>query len=186
MRYLWISVFIFIFDQFTKQVVRFNFEYGESVPVLGDLLRWTYIENPGMAFGIDPGNKIIFSILTFGIVLWLMYYFWSVRKDETRLLVPLAIVIGGAWGNIFDRLFYGMWFQNLGFLHGRVVDFIDVDIPDINFWNIHMNRWPVFNIADSAVFIGVAFLILFHKNETTEINNSGSEPIEVEQETKQD
>lgn len=166
MKFLWITAFVFFFDQFTKQLVRSTFEYGESIPVLGDeLLRWTYIENPGMAFGIDPGNKMLFSLFTIAIVLWLMYYYWTVRNQGMRVVMPLAIVLGGAFGNMFDRLFYGIWFQSTGFLHGRVVDFIDVNIPDIDFWSIHMSRWPVFNIADVAVSVGVAFLILFYNPE---------------------
>lgn len=166
MKLLWISLLVFAVDLFTKQIVRIQMSLGQSITVIGDdLLRWTYIENPGMAFGIDPGNKLLFSIFTVGIVIWLCYYFWSVRNETMKLRVPLAIVLGGAFGNLFDRLFYGIWFQEDGFLHGRVVDFIDFDIPNIDMFGIHMNRWPVFNIADIAVSCGVIALILFYRPE---------------------
>ncbi len=154
---------------------------GQSITVIGDeLLRWTYIENPGMAFGIDPGNKLLFSIFTVLIVIWLCYYFWSVRNETLKLRIPLAIILGGAFGNLFDRLFYGIWFQQDAFLHGRVVDFIDFDIPNIDILGIHMNRWPVFNIADIAVSCGVIALIIFYRpeeNKPEDISTPVSESV---------
>ena len=71
-------------------------------------------------------------------------------------------ILAGAVGNLVDRVFYGMIYGYAPIFWGRVVDFVQVDIPDINFWNIHYTHFPVFNVADSCVTVGVAFLLIFH------------------------
>lgn len=149
MRILGISAFIILFDQLTKLLVKSKFALGESIKILGEFLRFTYIENPGMAFGINfagPWFFILFSLIASGVIL---YYLYRLRNERLKVRIPLALILGGAIGNLIDRFFYG-----------RVVDFIEVGVGSY--------RWPVFNLADSAVSIGMVFLIsviIFEKED---------------------
>ncbi|MCA0446815.1 MAG: signal peptidase II [Bacteroidetes bacterium] len=162
MKIFWLSFVIAVADQVIKQIIRTQFLLGETVSVIGDgFFRLSYIENPGMAFGIQPGNKMFFTLLTILIVIGLIVYQFQIRKDSLYQRLPLAIILGGAFGNLIDRIFYGVWFQMDTWFHGRVVDYLDFDFPDIDFAGIYMTRWPVFNLADMAVSIGVVLMIIF-------------------------
>jgi signal peptidase II len=126
-------------DQATKQVISARFTPGESISVLGDFLRLTLVHNTGAAFGLFPGSRvpfIIVSVLAIAVVLHL-FFRETYRSVLNRVL--LGCILGGAIGNLIDRVRLG-W----------VVDFIDVGIGT--------TRWPVFNVADSAVTIGVILL----------------------------
>jgi signal peptidase II len=126
-------------DQFTKAIASVHLLPGEPVPILGQLLRFTLVHNTGAAFGLFPGSRlpfILISVLAIAVVLYLF------ARDAYRSLVNrvlLGCILGGALGNLVDRV---RW--------GRVVDFIDVGVGQI--------RWPVFNVADSAVTLGVILL----------------------------
>ena len=152
MRILIISFIVVVLDQITKLVVKHLFFLGESITVFGDWFRFTYIENPGMAFGIRIGGRYFFTIFASIATIVILYYLYRLRKEELASRVSLALIFGGAIGNLIDR-----------FAYGRVIDFID-----IGFGNI---RWPVFNIADSAVSVGMVILIAFvvfeKKNDET-------------------
>lgn len=179
MHLIWLILAIAILDQIIKQVVRIQMVLFQEIPVFGDVIRLKYIENPGMAFGIDPGNKLIFTLLTIAIVIGLIYYFFQIRQESLYQRVPVALILGGAIGNLIDRIFYGVWFQLDGWFHGRVVDYIDVDIPDIDFLGIYMSRWPIFNLADMAVSVGVILMIIFMnkglKTDEPDGTNPGSD-----------
>jgi signal peptidase II len=175
-RVLFVTLSIVVADQVTKLFVKGltipslgihweGMRYGSSIPVLGDFLRWTYIENSGMAFGIDPGGgKLFFSVFSIIASIAILLYLYKARNGDLILRLPLAMILGGAVGNLIDRMFYGLFFDGGGLFTGRVVDFIDFDFFDINFLGIHINRWPVFNIADASVTIGVLLLLFFsHK-----------------------
>lgn len=85
--------------------------------VLGDLLRWTYIENAGMAFGIDPGGgKLFFSIFSIIAGIAILIYLYKARNESLILRLPLAMILGGALGNLIDRMFYGLFFEGELFL----------------------------------------------------------------------
>ena len=126
-------------DQMTKVLASARLMPGEPVPVLGQLLRLTLVHNTGAAFGLFPGSRVPFilvSVLAIAVVLYLF------ARDAYRSLmnrVLLGCILGGAMGNLLDRI---RW--------GRVVDFIDVGFGAV--------RWPVFNVADSAVTLGVILL----------------------------
>ena len=134
----------------------------ESHEVLGNFLRITYIENPGMAFGVDFGDatKIFFSIFSLVASGAIFAYLYSVRNSSLMLRTALALILAGALGNFIDRAFYGVLYGTAPFLHGSVVDFVDVDFFKINFLRFHLSRWPVFNIADACVSVGVVLLII--------------------------
>jgi signal peptidase II len=178
-RVLLLSVAIVLGDQFSKLLVKGigipslgiswpGLPYGTSRPVLGNLLRLTYIENPGMAFGIDVGGKpwfALFSVIASAAIVW---YLHRMRSERLGFRVALAMILGGAVGNLIDRVFYGVLFDTAPLLYGRVVDFIDVDFFDITVWGYHISRWPVFNIADACVTLGVIMLLVYHRTAVAE------------------
>jgi signal peptidase II len=138
-------------------------DLNTSRNIIGDFVRLTYIENPGMAFGIDMGGKLFFSIFSIVASLAILALIYKFRSEKLILRFPLALILGGAIGNLIDRTFYGVLFDNTQLFHGRVVDFLDVQFFNINLFGYHLTRWPVFNLADSAVTIGVLLLIIFHR-----------------------
>jgi signal peptidase II len=191
MAVLWISVFVVLLDQATKLMIKGSpwhwlpFEgmpYGHSFPLIDDIVRITYIENPGIAFGINiPGFKVFFAVFSIvASIAILIYLKRNLHKLRMGERIGLALVLGGAVGNLIDRVFYGVFFHEQPLFYGRVVDFID--------FGIHRNMFPVFNVADSAVTIGVSVLVLLmmrHKqtapvptmNETP-VGQSGEHPID--------
>ena len=141
MRLLWIIPLAVAIDQASKFIVRGAMVLHQSGPVLGDFFRLTYIHNPGAAFGLNVGSPLLhtaFSIFALGI---LVYLYRSLAEHERFLRLALCLVLGGAVGNIIDRLYLG-----------EVVDFFDFGLGDL--------RWPIFNFADSFVTVGVLLLAL--------------------------
>lgn len=174
MRVLYLSLVIVLTDQISKLAVRGvtipwagiawrGLPYGTSTPVLGDFFRLTYIENPGMAFGLDVGGKLFFSIFSLLASIAIVAYLYHVRHTDLKFRLALAMILGGAVGNLIDRLFYGVIFGGAQLFYGKVVDFLDLDFFDISIGSFHMTRWAVFNIADACVTVGVILLVVFHK-----------------------
>lgn len=190
MRILFISLLIVLIDQVTKLLVR-GFEIsslgikvegmrlGESKQVIGDLVRLTYTENPGIAFGIEIGDKLYVTILALIAVVVIFFYLYKVRNGNFAVRLSLGMILGGAIGNLIDRIFYGVIFNYGKLFHGRVVDFIDIDFFDVNLFGYHIDRWPIFNIADASVTIGVLILLFAYreekKKESSEINSEAIE-----------
>lgn len=158
-RFLIITVLAILVDQLSKTVVIRLLSPGESVPVLGDLFRLTFILNPGGVFGTRLGSQNFYtfiSLLAIGVTLW---FFFKTRTKEKSFRMGLCLVLGGAVGNLIDR-----------FRFGEVVDFLDFDFFNISlpptkilffrFPGFYLDRWPVFNLADSFVLIGMALIIL--------------------------
>jgi signal peptidase II len=136
---------------------------GSSRALLGEFLRLTFVENPGMAFGIDLGGKLFFSLFSLLATLGIFYYLYRVRAERLGFRVALALVLGGAVGNLIDRVFYGLLFNEGPLFYGKVVDFLDVEFFDLSLFGYHLTRWPVFNIADASVTIGVLLLLVFSR-----------------------
>jgi signal peptidase II len=181
---LWITAFVVLLDQTTKLMVKGSpwhwlpFEgipYGHSLPFIDDIVRITYIENPGIAFGINiPGFKVFFAVFSIVASIAILTY---LKRNLHRLSVgeriALAMILGGAVGNLIDRVFYGVFFHEQPLFYGRVVDFID--------FGIHRNMFPVFNVADSSVTIGVSLiLLLFMRQKKTQ-----QPPLENDSPTEQ-
>lgn len=131
---------IIIFDQITKAIVRANIPFG------GQWMRWEWLapyfrfvhwENTGAAFGLFQQGGLIFGILAVIVAGFIIYYFPQIPEDETLMRVAVAMQLGGALGNLVDRV-----------LFGPVTDFISV------------GTFPVFNIADSSITVGVGLLLL--------------------------
>lgn len=176
MRVLFASLFIVITDQLTKFLIKGGIipvvhihakgmGYGESINVFGDFLKLTFVENPGIAFGIDVGNtsKLFLSLFSLIAAIGILYYLWKSKDQKLVVRIGLACILGGAIGNLIDRTFYGVFYNYAPIFYGKVVDFINVDFFDFTIFGRTYNRFPIFNIADSSVTIGVVLLILFHR-----------------------
>lgn len=170
-RYFFIfSSILIILDQATKLYFKgFSFlginhiglDYGAQVPVIGTFLQWTYIENAGMAFGIEFGwGKIFLSLFSIIASSFLAYLLYKIEIESIPVRLGFSLIFAGAVGNLIDRVFYGVLFGEAPLFYGKVVDFIQVDIPDIGF--LGWEYFPIFNVADSCVTVGVIILILFH------------------------
>ena len=128
-------------DQITKAVVVSHLREGESRRVLGGVLSWTYQRNPGSAFGLFQHIPVAFTILA--AVIAVVIVVRAPRVHDRLVAFALGLVLGGALGNLADRIV-----RPPGVFRGRVIDFID------------FHWWPVFNIADSAVVVGAALLLI--------------------------
>lgn len=164
MRIYWLAFWIVIADQITKWMVKNWMVLHDSIPLIGSTVQLTYLENPGMAFGIrffetHPfWGRWFFSIVSILASAGLIWYIYRMRHENWIYRVSLSLILGGAVGNLIDRVMFG-----------RVVDFMDVDIPDF----FGMQRWPVFNVADSSVVTGMIIMSLFvmfskHHQEITD------------------
>ena len=139
---------------------------GASYPIIGDFLRLTFIENPGMAFGIDLGGKLFLTVFSIVASIGICIYLYRIRQEAFVIRLALALILGGAIGNLIDRVFYGVIFGEGSLFYGKVVDFVDVDFFNLDVLGIHATRFPVFNIADASVSCGVVLLLLFHRRFT--------------------
>lgn len=170
-KYFFGAFVLILLDQISKLLVKGislgEFTLGgmqlyESIPVIGNFLRITYVENPGMAFGIEVGDgKLLLTLFSIGITLFLCYMLWKADEATPTLLkFALMLILAGAVGNLIDRTFYGVLFGDAPLFHGKVVDFIDVEFFDFSLFGKTFTRWPVFNLADSCVTIGIIFFII--------------------------
>jgi len=201
-RILFVSFFVILIDQVSKLLVKgfsfpiINFHHngmyeGERIRILGDFFRITFIENPGMAFGIDPGSNFKFWISIFSILasIGIIIYMYLMKKEKFTLRFSLALILGGAIGNLIDRLFYGIFYGYGPLFYGRVVDFLDVDFFHFTLFGKTFDRWPIFNVADAAVSIGVIILLIFHtktsEKKQTDLSEENTAPIFIDNETKE-
>lgn len=155
-----IILVVLIIDQVVKYIIKSSMYLGQSFQVLGDFFRITYVENPGMAFGIQLSNNVLFLLLSLFAALLVFYYLYRIRNESWYLQIALSLITAGAIGNLLDR-----------FLRGQVVDlfdfeFFDISIPafkvfGLQFSGYAMTRWPVFNIADMAVSAGMIMLVAY-------------------------
>lgn len=196
-KYFIISFLIIALDQFVKLWVHFNILPGEAgeIKMLGNWLKLHYILNEGMAFGIKldtPYGKLILTLFRLIATVAIGYYIiYLVKKDnKTGLAWCVALVLAGALGNVIDSTFYGVFLENNApkdaitlWFHGKVIDMFYVDIwqgylPD---WlgGIHLALWPIFNVADASIFIGVMFMVIYQNRFFgTKEENKEEKPIE--------
>jgi signal peptidase II len=170
--YYAIATLLIVADQVTKFLVKgfpfFGLNYkgmqlGESFEVIGDFVKFTFVENPGMAFGISFGwGKIFLSLFSVLASIVLAIIIKKISFAHTIIRIGSMLIFAGATGNLIDRCFYGVIFGENPLFYGYVVDFIEVNIPDVNVFGYHYTSWPVFNIADSCVFIGVILMMIFN------------------------
>ncbi len=136
-----LGLVVFVLDQTAKRVVETYVGLGESVPAVPGVLRLTHIKNSGGAFGILGGSQIILlagSVLAVAVVLWML-----LASPPSRFTaLGCGLVLGGAAGNLLDRITVG-----------EVTDY-----ADLQFWPLQ--QWPIFNVADTAIVLGVVLLLL--------------------------
>lgn len=140
------AVSAFVLDRLTKIVV---IEYvvpaeGDSVPLLGPLVSITHVHNSGVAFGLFTNRNALFGIVALAVVIVIVNFYRTLPADLAWLRVSLGLLLGGAAGNLLDRV-----------TQGYVTDFIDLRLGTGH------SVWPVFNVADSCVSIGVVMLAIF-------------------------
>jgi len=190
---------LIVLDQITKIWIKNHFGVThtpdslriavfENIEIIGDFLQFTYVENEGMAFGISFGaGKIILSLFSVIASIALSWYLLKIKDYSVWVKLGVSLILAGAVGNLIDRVFYGVFFDYAPIFYGRVIDFVQVDIPDISLGFINYSHFPIFNVADSCVTVGVIFLILFHKyiptfSEIT-VSKDSEKNTEIEDET---
>ena len=130
-------------DQLSKWAIKSSFSLYQSKPIIENFFHFTYVTNEGMAFGLElPGGRYILLALTIVLTLFIIGYLWKEKNGHPLSKYGLALILSGAIGNLIDRALYG-----------KVVDFLDFMIGDFH--------WYVFNVADSAVSIGMFLFILY-------------------------
>ena len=137
-----VALTTFVIDQVTKAVVMRTMSVGDVIPVVPPVLDLHYITNRGVAFGLFARLGDIFVPLALVIMSVIFWYYRSLRRRRLWLRTALGLQLGGAFGNLLDRLRYG-----------SVVDFVEFHVDAINF------HYPVFNAADSAIVVGVCILL---------------------------
>jgi signal peptidase II len=130
-----VAVVIFVIDRVTKAWVSENIPLGTARPVVGDYVRIVHAQNTGAAFGLLPERTTLLSVLSVVAVLAIVYYYRQIASNSALVSATLGMQLGGAFGNLLDRI-----------TQGYVVDFVDVGIGDVRFW--------AFNVADSSIVVG--------------------------------
>ncbi len=137
-----ISTIVVIIDQISKYIIQEVMSSGQSIYVIEDFFNLTYIRNKGGAFGIFYGmDEVFFLVVSFIAIVVVIVYIYKLHERERLLIVALSFILGGAIGNLIDRILYG-----------EVIDFIDLYIGEYH--------WPAFNVADLSITIGVLMVIL--------------------------
>ncbi len=143
-------------DQWSKWAIKSSLNLYQSKPVIQDFFHLTYVTNDGMAFGLSlPGGKMVLLVLTILLTGFIIGFLWKERDGHPLIKYGLALILSGAIGNLIDRI-----------TAGKVVDFLDFMIGDFH--------WYIFNVADSAVTVGMA-LFIYH-SFFIENSSSNNEP----------
>ncbi|MCK5283006.1 MAG: signal peptidase II [Nanoarchaeota archaeon] len=137
MNAVWIALVIITLDRATKYIIESLMEINQSIPLIDNFLHLTLIHNKGAGFGILQGQRLFFIIFSL-IVLAVVIHKWKEIPQNINITFPLGMILGGLIGNLIGRIFLKY-----------VIDFIDFRI------------WPIFNIADSAITIGVIWLVIY-------------------------
>ena len=133
---LLIAVFVVAVDQFTKYLVTSNMSEGMGIPIIDGIFHLTFILNPGAAFGILENNRWFFVVTAVSVLIFLFYYRRAIMAESKLVQMGIALFAGGALGNLIDRIRTGL-----------VIDFFDFRI------------WPIFNVADIAICLGVGLIL---------------------------
>ncbi len=181
-KYFFIAIIVIAIDQASKLLVHQHMFIHQEINVLGEWFRLHYLLNPGMAFGIRWDNefgKLALTIFRIGAMAGIGYYLvQSVKKNaHAGFLVCLSLILGGAIGNVIDSTFYGVFLNNAPmesptrWFHGQVIDMLFFPLVEFSWpqWvpgvggEYFLFFSPVFNVADSSIFIGVLSILIFQK-----------------------
>src|SRR5712692_569973 len=131
-----VALTVFVLDGITDAVVTENIPLGTARPIVGDYVRIVHAQNTGAAFGLLPERTTLLSVLSVLAVLAIVYYYRRIASGSWLVSATLGMQLGGAFGNLLDRI-----------AQGYVIDFVDVGIGDVRFW--------AFNVADSSIVVGI-------------------------------
>lgn len=212
-KYFIIALVVILIDQCSKLLVYNNMYLHEEINVIGEWFKLHYLLNPGMAFGIRWENefgKLALTIFRIAAMIGIAYYLYQMaqKKAHTGFLISMALILGGAVGNVIDSTFYGVLLDNqpIGsyspWFHGQVIDMLFFPLFDFTWpeWmpmvggEYFLFFSPVFNIADSSIFIGVATILIFQKKffkeslpdqEDSELNETNNEVIQLTKEAEE-
>lgn len=206
LKYYLATLGVILLDQAVKLLVHYNMDLGTpgELDVLGTWFKLHYLLNPGMAFGMQLNwewGKLLLTVFRLFATIGIGYYIYMlVNKRVSRGLIwCMALILGGAIGNLIDSIFYGVFLDNAvpgaptPWFHGQVVDMLyfplyEGYLPDwIPAWggDYFIFFRPVFNIADSAIFVGVAIILIMQKRffgENSAYGRRGQEEAEAERE----
>jgi signal peptidase II len=212
-KYFLIALVVIIIDQASKLLV-YNYMYlHEEINVIGEWFKLHYLLNPGMAFGIRWENefgKLALTIFRIAAMIGIGYYLYqmTLKKAHSGFLISMALILGGAVGNVIDSTFYGVFLGNqpIGsyspWFHGQVIDMLFFPIFDFMWpeWvpmvggEYFLFFSPVFNIADSSIFIGVATILIFQKRffkeslsdqDVSELSETNNDENQLSKETEE-
>jgi signal peptidase II len=193
-RYFILALVIIVIDQVSKLLV-YNYMYlHQEINVIGEWFRLHYLLNPGMAFGIRWNNefgKLALTAFRIAAMFGIGYYLWKMAQKNTHpgFLWCMALILGGAVGNVIDSIFYGVVLNNhpqgspTPWFHGQVIDMLFFPIFDL-YWpawvpviggDYFLFFSPVFNIADSSIFVGVVVILFWQRvffKEKTDVHQA--------------
>lgn len=152
MLYFTIAALVVILDQASKRIILNTLSQGETVELIGSFLRFRLSYNPGAILGFLSESRPVLLVMTFISIIALIYFAYRMRYAPVLKRVCLGLILGGAFGNLVDRV-----------ASGNVIDFIDMGVGSY--------RWPTYNVADIAVTIGAVILIggfIFNAEESEE------------------
>ena len=201
-KFFLLALSIIAIDQLSKWAVHAYMQPGMAgeIRLLGDWAKLHYTLNPGMAFGAElpaPYGKLVLSAFRLVAVFGISYYIIRLvrQRAASGYIACMALILGGALGNLIDSIFYGIIYDNAPFgsptrwFYGQVIDMLYVDIYEgflPQNWPLlggkYVSLWPIFNIADSSIFIGVAVILLnqsrfFKQEELVAAAASHSKPL---------
>ena len=179
-KFFLLALLVIAFDQSVKWGVHTYMQPGMAgeIPLIGHWAKLHYTLNPGMAFGAElpaPYGKLVLTgfrlLAVFGLIYYIIRLCW--QRAAGGYIACMALILGGAVGNLIDSVFYGVLYDNAPFgsptrwFYGQVIDMLYVDIYEgflPQSWPLmggkYVSLWPIFNIADSSIFIGVALILL--------------------------
>ena len=181
LKYFLFVIVLIVLDQTVKSIVHFNMPLHSEISIIGEFFKLHHLENPGMAFGFNfdfKYTKLILSLFRVIASFIIGFYLYNLieKKSKFIVLVCISLILAGAIGNVIDSVFYGIIFNNsppeapFSLFYGQVIDMFYIDIwegyisdsiPLIG--GSYLSLWPVFNLADSYIFTGVAVLLIFQK-----------------------
>lgn len=207
LKYFLIALVVIVIDQTSKLLVYFNMEMGTAgeIYVIGDWFRLHYLLNPGMAFGLKSNHeygKLLLTLFRLGAMVGIGYYLYRLTQKgvKTGLLWCMALILGGAVGNVIDSTFYGVLLNNAPvgsptpWFHGQVIDMLFFPLFDgyfpewIPIWggDYFLFFSPVFNIADSSIFIGVVIILINQKRYFGHKEKQAEEEVMAEEQVKEE
>jgi len=147
-----VSLLVFIIDLISKLIISNNFKLYESISIIDNFFNITYTHNYGGAWSIFESSTLLITIIGIIIIILLIFYVIKNKINSKSDIISYSLIIGGALGNLFDRIVYGY-----------VIDFLD--------FNIFGYDYPIFNIADMMIVIGIFMLLIFAERSDKHDNN---------------